>query len=60
LECYSQNDDAAGEVPVAFVVSFDLTEDAVKDFIAKQVGLVKLINYKMFIIKRMRHCVCLL
>ncbi|XP_027911787.1 4-coumarate--CoA ligase 2-like isoform X2 [Vigna unguiculata] len=31
-----QKDDAAGEVPVAFVVGFDLTEDAVKDFVAKQ------------------------
>lgn len=31
-------DDVAGEVPVAFVVvSFDLTEEAVKEFIAKQV-----------------------
>lgn len=36
----SKIDEAAGEVPVAFVVQsngFELTEEAVKDFIAKQV-----------------------
>ena len=36
---YRQKDDVAGEVPVAFVVrsDVDLTEQAVKEFIAKQV-----------------------
>lgn len=35
-----QNDEVAGEVPVAFVVrsdDLDLSEEAVKDYIAKQV-----------------------
>ncbi|ESW03519.1 hypothetical protein PHAVU_011G020200 [Phaseolus vulgaris] len=44
-----QNDDAAGEVPVAFVVSFDLTEDAVKDFIAKQVVFYKRLHKVYFV-----------
>ncbi|BAT91202.1 hypothetical protein LR48_Vigan08g199000 [Vigna angularis] len=39
-----QKDDAAGQVPVAFVVGFDLTEDAVKDFVAKQVVFYKRIH----------------
>lgn len=36
---YRQKDDVAGEVPVAFIVrsDVDLTEEAVKEFIAKQV-----------------------
>ncbi|TKY67861.1 4-coumarate--CoA ligase 2 [Spatholobus suberectus] len=44
-----QNDDAAGEVPVAFVVSFDLTEQAVKDFIAKQVVFYKRLHKVYFV-----------
>ncbi|RDX98189.1 hypothetical protein CR513_18926, partial [Mucuna pruriens] len=44
-----QNDDAAGEVPVAFVVSFDLTEEAVKDFIAKQVVFYKRLHKVYFV-----------
>ncbi|KAL5168817.1 4-coumarate--CoA ligase 2 [Glycine soja] len=44
-----QNDDAAGEVPVAFVVGFDLTEEAVKDFIAKQVVFYKRLHKVYFV-----------
>ncbi|TKY67858.1 4-coumarate--CoA ligase 2 [Spatholobus suberectus] len=44
-----QNDDAAGEVPVAFVVSFDLTEQAVKDYIAKQVVFYKRLHKVYFV-----------
>ncbi|XP_019199737.1 PREDICTED: 4-coumarate--CoA ligase 2 [Ipomoea nil] len=48
-----QKDDAAGEVPVAFVVrssdGFDLTEEAVKEFIAKQVVFYKKLHKVYFI-----------
>lgn len=41
LHVYRQKDDVAGELPVAFVVrsnGFELTEETVKEFVAKQVG----------------------
>ncbi|XP_020215069.1 4-coumarate--CoA ligase 2 [Cajanus cajan] len=46
-----QKDDVAGELPVAFVVSFDLTltEEAVKDFIAKQVVFYKRLHKVHFV-----------
>ncbi|XP_020230139.1 4-coumarate--CoA ligase 2 [Cajanus cajan] len=47
-----QKDVAAGEVPVAFVVrsnGFDLTEEAVKEFIAKQVVFYKRLHKVYFI-----------
>ncbi|KAK7253131.1 hypothetical protein RIF29_37584 [Crotalaria pallida] len=47
-----QKDIAAGEVPVAFVVrsnGFDLTEEAVKEFIAKQVVFYKRLHKVYFI-----------
>ncbi|KAK7264005.1 hypothetical protein RJT34_31607 [Clitoria ternatea] len=44
-----QNDDVAGEVPVAFVVGFHLTEQAVKDFVAKQVVFYKRLHKVYFI-----------
>ncbi|XP_061357339.1 4-coumarate--CoA ligase 2-like [Gastrolobium bilobum] len=44
-----QMDDAAGEVPVAFVVSFDLTEEAIKEFIAKQVVYYKRLHRVYFV-----------
>ncbi|KAJ1406680.1 AMP-dependent synthetase/ligase [Sesbania bispinosa] len=44
-----QKDDVAGEVPVAFVVSFDLTEEAVKEFIAKQVVFYKRLHKVYFV-----------
>ncbi|KAB1214484.1 4-coumarate--CoA ligase 1 [Morella rubra] len=45
-------DDAAGEVPVAFVVrsnSSDITEDQIKQFVSKQVVFYKRINRVFFI-----------
>nr|AGW16013.1 4-coumarate:coenzyme A ligase 1 [Pueraria montana var. lobata] len=47
-----QKDVAAGEVPVAFVVrsnGFDLTEEAVKEFIAKQVVFYKRLHKVYFV-----------
>ncbi|WCJ27795.1 4-coumarate--CoA ligase [Euphorbia peplus] len=47
-----QNDEAAGEVPVAFVVpsnGFDLTEDAVKEYISKQVVFYKRLHRVYFV-----------
>nr|ADE96997.1 p-coumarate:CoA-ligase 3 [Sorbus aucuparia] len=47
-----QRDDAAGEVPVAFVVRSDgleLTEEAVKEFIAKQVVFYKRLHKVHFV-----------
>ncbi|CAK9172458.1 unnamed protein product [Ilex paraguariensis] len=49
-----QKDDAAGEVPVAFVVlsngfEFELTEEAVKEFIAKQVVFYKRLHKVYFV-----------
>ncbi|KAK7312150.1 hypothetical protein VNO77_35802 [Canavalia gladiata] len=44
-----QKHDSAGEVPVAFVVAFDLTEEAVKDFIAKQVVFYKRLHRVYFV-----------
>ncbi|KAL8160229.1 hypothetical protein V2J09_001766 [Rumex salicifolius] len=47
-----QKDEVAGEVPVAFVVrseGFDLTEDAVKEFIAKQVVFYKKLHKVYFV-----------
>ncbi|XP_057450180.1 4-coumarate--CoA ligase 2 [Lotus japonicus] len=47
-----QKDAAAGEVPVAFVVrsnGFDLTEEAVKEFISKQVVFYKRLHKVYFV-----------
>ncbi|XP_062119741.1 4-coumarate--CoA ligase 2-like [Humulus lupulus] len=48
-----QKDEVAGEVPVAFVVQsntgFDLTEEAVKEFVAKQVVFYKKLHKVYFI-----------
>ncbi|KAL7106698.1 hypothetical protein ACP275_06G010000 [Erythranthe tilingii] len=47
-----QKDEAAGEVPVAFVVpsnGFELTEEAVKDFISKQVVFYKRLHKVYFV-----------
>ncbi|XP_030502104.2 4-coumarate--CoA ligase 2 [Cannabis sativa] len=49
-----QKDEVAGEVPVAFVVKsnnkdFDLSEDAVKEFIAKQVVFYKKLHKVYFV-----------
>lgn len=48
----SQKEDAAGEVPVAFVVrsnGFELTEEVVKEFIAKQVVFYKKLHKVYFV-----------
>ncbi|KAL2249134.1 4-coumarate--CoA ligase 2 [Sesamum indicum] len=47
-----QKDEAAGEVPVAFVVrsnGFELTEEAVKEFISKQVVFYKRLHKVYFV-----------
>ncbi|KAI9084332.1 hypothetical protein K1719_033674 [Acacia pycnantha] len=47
-----QKDEAAGEVPVAFVVrsnGFDLTEEAVKEYIAKRVVFYKRLHRVYFV-----------
>ncbi|KAK2972857.1 hypothetical protein RJ640_028385 [Escallonia rubra] len=47
-----QKDDTAGEVPVAFVVrskGFELTEEAVKEFISKQVVFYKKLHKVYFV-----------
>lgn len=47
-----QKDDVAGEVPVAFVVrshGFELTEEAVKEYIAKQVVFYKKLHRVYFV-----------
>ncbi|CAM0947332.1 unnamed protein product [Alopecurus aequalis] len=42
-------DDASGEVPVAFVVGADITEDEIKQYVAKQVVFYKRLHKVFFV-----------